>query len=84
MYLLARACDFVTYGDLVADRTFPQPTLADISPQEVSTAVAMLIDLLLEAQAQEEAHGARVHAGRVDKLVRECLWMRDGLLQLQV
>ena len=51
MYLIARACDWVTYGEVVADRTFPQPTLAGIAPQEVSAAVAALIQLLLEAQA---------------------------------
>ena len=26
-YLIFRACDLVAYGDVVADRTFPQPTL---------------------------------------------------------
>jgi hypothetical protein len=83
-YLIARACDWVTYGDLVADRTFPQPTLPGIPPQEVSAAVAVLIDLLLQALAQESANRERAYAQRVDELVQVCLWKRDGLLHLEV
>jgi hypothetical protein len=83
-YLIARACDLVTYGDVVADRTFPQPTLPGIPAQEVSATVAVLVEILLAAQAQKNASEEREWAGRVDELVRQCLWKRDGLLHLQV
>ena len=83
-YLIARACDLVTYGEVVADRTFPQPTLPGIPAQEVCATVAVLVDMLLAAQAQKNASEQREWAGRVDELVRQCLWKRDGLLHLQV
>ena len=84
LYLISRACDWVTYGDVVADRTFPQPTLAGIPPQEVSAAVAALMQLLLEAQAQHKANQEQAWARGKEAFVRECLWQYDGLLRLQV
>ena len=84
LYLIARACDWVTYGEVLAERTFPQPTLAGIPPQEVSAAVAALIQLLLQAQAQGKADRERAWARRKEAFIRECLWQYDGILRLQV
>jgi hypothetical protein len=84
MYLIARACDLVAYGEVVADRTFPQPTLDGIPPQEVSAAVAALMMLLMEAKEQLNAASEQAWVRRKEDFVRECLWKYDGLLRLQV
>jgi hypothetical protein len=84
LYLIARACDWVTYGDVVADRTFPQPTLPGIPPEEVCAAVAALMQLLLEAQAQHKASWERGWKRVEEQFLREVLWRYDGLIRLHV
>jgi hypothetical protein len=54
-YLIYRASDLVEFGDVIADRTFPQPSLPGIAPQEVSRVVTALMILLEAAQGKEAA-----------------------------
>jgi hypothetical protein len=83
-YLIFRACDLVTFGDLVADRTFPQPTLPGATPQHVSAVVTALMMLLLEAKGQLNAAWEQAWVRRKEEFVRECLWKYDGILHLQM
>ena len=83
-YLIYRACDLVTYGDVVADRTFPQPTLPGATPLQVSAVVTALMVLLMEAQGKEDARQQQKWERYTEERVREHLWIYDGLLHLQV
>jgi hypothetical protein len=83
-YLIFRACDLVAFGDVVADRTFPQPTLPGATPQQVSAAVTALMMLLLEAKGQLNAAREQAWVQYREEFVRECLWKYDGILHLQV
>lgn len=52
-YLMARACHIAKYGQKVADRTFPQPTLQGVPPVQVSNMVAFMVQLLEEDERQK-------------------------------
>jgi hypothetical protein len=54
-YLMARACDIVKYGWAIADQTFPQPDLPSISSVQMAARVILLVQLLQEHAAHEEA-----------------------------
>ena len=83
-YLIFRACDLVTYGDVVADRTFPQPTLPGATPLQVSAVVTALMILLMEAQGKADERRDQEWESYKEAFVRDCLWKYDGLLHLQV
>jgi len=51
-YLQSRACDLVRYGQKTADLTFPQPTLKNTKPEEVTAIVAWMVQELYK-YAQE-------------------------------
>ena len=83
-YLMLRACDLVAFGEVVADRTFPQPTLPGATPLQVSAVVTALMVLLMEAQGKANVSQDQEWERYKEKLVRECLWKYDGLFHLQV
>jgi hypothetical protein len=45
-YLIARACDLARYGEKVADRTFPQPTIEGVTAKQLADLVDSLVTLL--------------------------------------
>jgi hypothetical protein len=83
-YLIFRACDLVAFGEIVADRTFPQPTLPGTTPQQVSAAVIALMMVLLEVQGRVNAAQEQAWVQYREEFLRKCLWKYDGILHLQV
>jgi hypothetical protein len=60
-YLIARACDIVRFGEIVAGWTFPQPTIYGSSVTQVAGVVDWLIELL-------------EHRERIDQAMRDHDW----------
>jgi formylglycine-generating enzyme required for sulfatase activity len=53
-YLQCRACDIVLYGEKLADRTFPQPTIKDATSKQVADMVTWMVTILQEFEQQKE------------------------------
>jgi hypothetical protein len=53
IYLKARACDIAMYGQNIADRTFPQPTVQGTPPARVAEMVAFMVQLLEEGERRK-------------------------------
>jgi hypothetical protein len=83
-YLIFRACDLVTYGEEVADRTFPQPTLEGVTPHQVSQIVTALMVLLNEAQEEIRTAERQKRERQIAESVQLSLQKPDGYLIFQI
>ena len=82
-YLIFRACDLVAYGEVVADRTFPQPTLPGISSPQLTGVVTALTMLLIEAQMEKKVERDDWWVSRKEAFLDECMWKNKELLEFK-
>jgi len=82
-YLIFRACDLVTFGEVVADRTFPQPNLAGVPPQKVARVVTALMALLVPALAEAHANLEQAWVREKEAFLTLMLWTKKELLEFK-
>jgi hypothetical protein len=83
-YLMSRACDIALYGQKVADRTFPQPTLQGVPPSQVAEMVTFMAQLFEEEERQRLKQREQQSRTEHETHVQQEFSRRFGLKSLPV